>query len=129
MNNLDSRLPVTLNADGGYSIPAKKIKKISLNEIGNMIREGYAIKVKQYLIDGLQVDVTNETLTKIAICDTRGSKVGKDKVQAVLESLELAEELSSQPNLCEDVLYLIIENGGLESYLLRKAKGMVQYDA
>lgn len=124
---MDARLPITLNADGAYSIPAKKLKRISLPNIGSMIREGYVIKVKQYLEDGAEIDVTRETLTKIAICDTRNSKIGKDKVVAVLESLGLAEELSKQKELVEDVLYLIIENGGLQEYLMRKARGMVQY--
>ena len=123
---MDTRLPVTLNADGAYSIPAKKIKRISLHKIGHLIREGCAIKVKTYLDDGSQIDITKETLTKIAICDTRGSKVGKDKVNAVLESLQLAEKISDYEDLAEEVLYLIIENGGLSTYLLRKARGMVQ---
>lgn len=126
---MDTRLPVTLNADGCYSIPKKKIKKISLNKIGHMIREGYAISVKTYLKDGACIDITHETLTKIAICDDRGSKVGKDKVIAVLESLQLAEQISQFKDLAEEVLYLIIENGGLEEYLMRKARGMVQYDS
>lgn len=120
---MDSRLPVTLRADGSLMIPSKKIDKISHKKLGHMIREGYEIKVKKNIEDGDSIDVTLETLIRIAMFPEPGDH--HKKINAVQSAIETARIISGIDNLDTEVLYLIIENGGLENYMLRRAKGMV----
>lgn len=125
MSKLDTRLPVCLLADGTLAIPSRKMKRVSVKQLGHIIREGYAIRVYKNLEDGSTIDLTQEHLVRIAMFDHPGDH--EKKVRAVLTALELAEHLSESPELTEDTLYMIIENGGLSNYLDRKARGLIQY--
>jgi hypothetical protein len=90
-----------------------------------MIREGYEIKVERNLEDGSRIDVTLETLIRIAFYPQPGDH--STKINSAEALLKAALDVSGLENLDIELLYLIIENGGGESYLLRRAKDKVQY--
>jgi len=123
---MDARIRVVLQEDGTYRVPHLKVERTHCKSLGNVIREGYAIKVTTYLDDVLELDITRETLVRIAMFPHPGAH--EKQLRAVLTALETAESVSLQTNLPEDVLYLIIENGGIDEYLTRKARGLVQYE-
>jgi len=127
MDKLDSRLPVTLRSDNSLSIPCKGIELISYKNLGHMIREGHSIVVHKYIDDGQAIDVTDEVLVRVAAFPEERGRFSK-KVANILNMLETAAILKDDMALVQQVLYLIIENGGLKSYVQRKAKGMVVYE-
>ena len=108
--DLDPRLKVTKNQTGkGYAIPQLKIESAKLSDIGHLIRQGYEIVVRT--AEGL--DYTKELLTKIALMGLVSPHISNEIIYALSELIE------------EDLLYLIIENGGIEDYLTRKARGAI----
>jgi len=122
---MDTRINVTLQQDGFFAIPYLKIKKTHVKGLGNVIREGYSLKVTKTIDDNSKIDLTKETLIRIAMFDHPGDHA--KKVQAVYTALETCEKLSGSSGLFEECLYLIIENGGLQEYVKRSSKGMVYY--
>jgi len=123
----DSRIEVVLLSDGTLSIPSKKMEFTSYVKLGHMIREGYAIKVRKNLDNGDAIDLTRESLVRIAMFPEERGAYAK-KIRAVLAALDATEYLENIKGLTEEALYLIIENGGLDNFLLRHAKEMVILD-
>lgn len=107
---MNPRIKVTKNSAGkGYAIPQLGIESARLRDIGTLIREGYEIEVKT--VD--EHDYTKELLTKIALTGLIPPHTSNEIVSALSEIIE------------EELLYLIIENGGIDNYLTRKARGAV----
>lgn len=127
MHHLDSRVEVVLLADGTLSIPSRQMEMTSYVKLGHMIREGYAIKVRKNLEDGSALDLTKETLVRIAMFPEERGAYAK-KIRAVIAALDATQYLAGVKEVTEDALYLIIENGGLDNFLLRHVKDMVLLD-
>ena len=123
MSKTDLAIKVTLQQDGFFSIPSKDVKKTNLKGIGNLIREGYKVRIEKSIEDGSKIDLTKETLIRVALFDHPGDH--EKKVNAVLMSFDSAQRLSNNKELLEESMYLIIENGGLAEYAKRQAKGMI----
>lgn len=107
---IDTRIPVTyLGGLNGFNIPNYKFGVIRLEKLSSLIREnGWEIVVKD--TDGL--DYTMETLIRMAY---------KDFLPYAKDNLVYALAATIQ----KDILYLIIENGGIENYMSRLARGCV----
>lgn len=107
---LNTRVRVVKNPSGkGYTISQLGMGRVNLNDIGNLIREGYEIEV--FTEEGLEY--TKEVLTKTALIDIIHPTINNEIITALSEILD------------EEILYLIIENGGIENYLTRKARGAI----
>lgn len=123
--SLDTRLKVRIREDGQFSISDKKIEKIGLKGLTNMIKDGYSLKVVKTLEDNSEIDLTLETLAKVALNGEFGYDKENEKTDIMTGLLSAVSHITDR-EISEDALYLIIENGGIKTYLLRQAKGMVQ---
>ena len=107
---LNPRIKIVKHPAGkGYSTTHRGQGRLGVREMGNLIREGYEIEV--FTEDGL--DYTKEVLTKIALSDIVAPNISGEIIGALSEIIET------------EMLYLIIENGGIDNYLTRKARGAV----
>jgi hypothetical protein len=89
-----------------------KKKRINLREMGNMIREGHVLKVE----DGY-ANYTKEVLVRIALEGYLTKQIpGKRSNDFNLVDI-LADVID------EEKLLTIIENGGIDNYMLKKARG------
>lgn len=106
----EAKIKITKNQTGkGYMIPQLGLESVKLSEIGELIRQGNEIVCRT--ADG--IDYTKELLTKIALMGCLSPNVANDIINVLAELIE------------EELLYLVIENGGIENYLSRKARGCV----
>jgi folate-dependent tRNA-U54 methylase TrmFO/GidA len=124
---MDTSLKVRTRDDGLYSVVSKGIDKIGSRGLATLVREGFSINVTTILQDNQEVDVTLETLAKLALNGEYGYDKDNEKTDIIIGILTAAN-LANQTDYeaSKDALYLIIENGGLNTFLLRQAKGMVQ---
>ena len=102
------KLKVT-RAEKAYLIPQLSIERATYKMMGNLIREGWELDVKSS--DGL--DYTGETLVKIAFEDLFPPNIKNEIIAALADVID------------HEKLYLVIENGGIQNYLNRRARGAI----
>lgn len=109
-NHMDTyKLPITMfskTSGSLFSCKAKGIRQLGITELGHLIREGYEIYVTT--LEGM--DYTMETLVRIAY-QGAFTTLHNDGVEALASTVD------------EEMLYNIINNGGIKNYLHRKARG------
>ena len=82
---LNSKVRVVKNPSGkGYTISQLGMGRVSLNDIANLIREGYEIEV--FTEDGLEY--TKEVLTKTALMDVIHPTIDNGIISALSEIID-----------------------------------------
>lgn len=99
------KVTIIKRADNRYSY---KGVPITMNTIGNMVREGYEITVK----DTQEYDWTKETLVAVAFKNHISNRTPQYE--------DLINALSHL--LTDDKIIYILENGGLDEYMRRLAR-------